>query len=74
MVSYYVTPAGFNKENRLKRSNCFPIFFNLYGLVFKKVINILKFFTPFNKGVIMDIKGIKTLVSVYIIVYIGNII
>ncbi|OTA53841.1 hypothetical protein K449DRAFT_389592 [Hypoxylon sp. EC38] len=72
LVGFYATPAGFNRIDRRKRANTFPLFISPHGTVFDDVVDSLRTFIPLDKGIEVTIRGQRVILCAFTLAYIGD--
>ncbi|EHK15928.1 uncharacterized protein TRIVIDRAFT_65245 [Trichoderma virens Gv29-8] len=72
LVGMYMTLAGLCAAERRRRANTLPILLSPHGSVFEEAIDALRCFIPLDKGVELDIHGAPTIVCVFTLCFIGD--
>ncbi|KAL7816993.1 hypothetical protein V8C44DRAFT_269620 [Trichoderma aethiopicum] len=72
LVGMYMTIAGLNADERRRRANTLPILLSPHGSVFEDAIDALRCFIPLDKGIVVDINGAPTLMCVFTLCYVGD--
>lgn len=65
-------PAAFSSCERNRRANVLPLTLGPHGSNFDDVVAALKSLIPLDRGTLLDIKGIPTMMCVFTLCYIGD--
>src|SRR5271168_1425078 len=72
LMGFYKIPAAFNSCERNRRANVLPLTLGPHGSNFDDVVAALKSLIPLDRGTLLDIKGIPTMMCAFTLCYIGD--
>ncbi|KAM7201547.1 hypothetical protein V8F20_004775 [Naviculisporaceae sp. PSN 640] len=72
VMGMYQIPAGLESKNRGRHANIFPMVLGPHATNFDAVIEALGCLLPLDKGIMMEINGVETFVSVFTMCYTGD--
>jgi len=71
-MGFYQIPAGLNFKDRARRANVLPITLGPHGSNFDDVVDAMKQLKRLDKGIIVEINGVRTLMCVFTLCYLGD--